>query len=58
MAAFEAGGLRLQLWQDAYHTPYAKVMAMLVLVAKLHLQDSDLSPTGNSLLCTGISGAC
>lgn len=38
LEACQAGGLQLQLWHDEFHSPYAKLMAMLVLVAKLHLQ--------------------
>ncbi len=50
----EAGGLLLHLWPDAYHTPYAKLMAMLVLVAKVQTEQNKLAapggPTKSSVL--------
>ena len=42
----EAGGLQLHLWRDAYHVPYAKLMAMLVLVAKVQIQQEKLAAPG------------
>ena len=42
----EAGGLQLHLWQDPYHMPYAKLMAMLVLVAKVQMQQDKLIAPG------------
>lgn len=46
LEAFQAGGLELRLHQDPFHTPYIKLMGMLVIVVKLQFQTPGFSAPG------------
>ena len=45
----EAGGLQLHLYSERNHNPYAKLMAMLALVAKAQIRQDSLAAPGQQM---------